>query len=43
MNPRPTIPLIPDLIDIRLRNRSGGRAGIESIEVGHILPFRSIV
>jgi len=42
MNPRPTIPLIPDLIDIRLRNR-GGRPGIESIEVGHILPFRSIV
>jgi len=42
MNPRPTIPLIPDLIDIRLRNRSD-RPSIESIEVGHILPFRSIV
>ena len=43
MNPRPTIPLIPDLIDIRLRNRTGGPAGIDGIDVGHILPFRSIV
>jgi hypothetical protein len=43
MNPRPTLPLIPDAIDIRLRNRYGGGRGVDSIDVGHILPLRSII
>ncbi len=43
MNQRPTLPLIPDAIDIRLRHRYGGSRGVESIDVGHILPLRSIL
>jgi hypothetical protein len=43
MNDRPTLPLIPDSIDIRLRSRFGGGRGVDSIDVGHILPIRSII
>jgi hypothetical protein len=43
MNDRPTLPLIRDGIDLRLRSHYGGSRGVESIDVGHILPLRAII